>query len=122
MIILDGKKLSGEINQQLKDEIKGDIDVPGLAVILIGSRRDSIKYIEAKRKVCNEIGIRFILFHLLETCEENMVIHNIVFPLVIWDNTKIINSPNTISRWPNNSSIIGWHYTHKIDNKRQEYK
>ena len=67
MMILDGKKLSGEINQQLKDEIKGDIDVPGLAVILIGSRRDSIKYIEAKRKVCNEIGIRFILFHLLET-------------------------------------------------------
>ena len=62
MILLDGKKLSGEINEKLKDEIEGDIDVPGLAVILIGSRRDSVKYIEAKRKVCREIGIRFRLF------------------------------------------------------------
>ena len=50
MILLDGKKLSGEINEKLKDEIEGDIDVPGLAVILIGSRRDSVKYIEAKNK------------------------------------------------------------------------
>jgi len=77
MILLDGKKLSGEITERLKDEIQGDIDVPGLAVILIGTRRDSIKYIEAKRKVCREIGIRFRLFHLLENCEQNMIIRNI---------------------------------------------
>ena len=62
MVILDGKKLSGEITERLKDEIQGDIDVPGLAVILVGSRRDSIKYIEAKRKVCREIGISFVFF------------------------------------------------------------
>ena len=50
MILLDGKKISREINERLKDEIAGDINSPGLAVILVGSRRDSIKYIEAKRK------------------------------------------------------------------------
>ena len=55
MILLDGKKLSGEITEKLKDEIRGDIDVPGLAVILIGSRRDSIKYIEAKRKYVEKL-------------------------------------------------------------------
>ena len=77
MILLDGKKISREINERLKDEIAGDINSPGLAVILVGSRRDSIKYIEAKRKVCRELGIRFRLYHLLEECEQNMIIKSI---------------------------------------------
>jgi len=77
MILLDGKKLSGVFTDRLKADIHCDIELPGLAVILVGSRRDSIKYIEAKRKVCREIGIRFRLFHFLENCEQNMIIRNI---------------------------------------------
>ena len=64
MIILDGKKLSGEINQQLKDEIKGDIDVPGLAVIQVGNVAASSVYVKAKTKSALEVGIEVFDHHL----------------------------------------------------------
>jgi len=77
MILLDGKKVANEINERLKDEIKGEINVPGLAVILIGNRRDSIKYIEEIKKVSREIGMRFLFFNKSETLEQNTIIQNI---------------------------------------------
>jgi len=32
--------------------------VPGLAVVLVGERRDSATYVRMKKKACTEIGIR----------------------------------------------------------------
>ncbi len=37
---------------------------PGLAVILVGNRRDSIAYIRMKRKACLNVGIDFMEFQL----------------------------------------------------------
>jgi len=31
--------------------------VPGLAVILVGERRDSATYVRSKKKACAEVGI-----------------------------------------------------------------
>lgn len=77
MIILDGKKLAKETTDKLKSEIANESRIPGLAIIMVGNRKDSLKYIEKKREVCRELGIRFRLFYLLENCEQNLIIRNI---------------------------------------------
>ena len=76
MIILDGKNLAKETTDKLKSEIANESRIPGLAIIMIGNRKDSLKYVEKKREVCRELGIRFRLFHLLENCEQNLIIRN----------------------------------------------
>ena len=55
MILLDGKKLSGEINEKLKDEIEGDIDVPGLAVILIDLGEIALNILKLKEKYVEKL-------------------------------------------------------------------
>jgi methylenetetrahydrofolate dehydrogenase (NADP+) / methenyltetrahydrofolate cyclohydrolase len=56
-MILDGSLLSSEIKNKVKDEIKlNDYNV-GLGIILVGSRSDSLIYVNMKKRVCNNVGI-----------------------------------------------------------------
>lgn len=58
---IDGTAISAIIRDELKasvDEMKESLSVtPGLAVILIGDRRDSASYVKSKKRACAEIGI-----------------------------------------------------------------
>ena len=77
MILLDGKSLSSEINKELKNRMNRLIREgirPGLGIIIIGNNRESLKYIDSKKKVCNELGIYFELIHLKENEEEKNII------------------------------------------------
>ena len=74
MILLDGKKISSEIIQRLKIRLNEETYKPGLGIILVGKRKDSLKYVESKKKVCSEIGIQFHLIHLEENCEEEHIL------------------------------------------------
>ncbi|CAM6032031.1 unnamed protein product, partial [Sphagnum compactum] len=53
--------IASQIRIELKaavDEMKSSINaVPGLAVILVGDRRDSASYVKSKKKACAECGI-----------------------------------------------------------------
>lgn len=51
----------------MADSIK---KVPGLAVIMIGDRRDSQTYVRNKIKACQETGIKSVLTELPNTCSE----------------------------------------------------
>ncbi|KAK8937919.1 hypothetical protein KSP40_PGU006671 [Platanthera guangdongensis] len=51
--------------------------VPGLAVILVGSRKDSQTYVRNKRKACEEVGIASFEASLPEDCTEEEVIKHI---------------------------------------------
>ena len=59
--IIDGKTIASTI----RAEIKGEVDalrakhgkVPGLAVVIVGDRKDSQTYVRMKRKACEEAGI-----------------------------------------------------------------
>jgi len=67
-IKLDGKQLSLEIQQRLKDDIdlgikKGDRP-PSLAVIRVGDDPASGVYVKNKEKACERVGIKSLLFHL----------------------------------------------------------
>ncbi|KAF8405065.1 hypothetical protein HHK36_009962 [Tetracentron sinense] len=59
--VIDGKSVA----KQIRDEITGEISrmkdaigiIPGLAVILIGDRKDSATYVRNKKKACEAVGI-----------------------------------------------------------------
>jgi 5,10-methylene-tetrahydrofolate dehydrogenase/methenyl tetrahydrofolate cyclohydrolase len=59
--LIDGNAIAATIRTELKvsaDECKATLGVtPGLAVVLVGERRDSATYVRMKKKACAEIGI-----------------------------------------------------------------
>ncbi len=58
--IIDGKKIAGEIREELKGavaEIVAQGTTPGLAVILVGEDPASQSYVSAKEKACAACGI-----------------------------------------------------------------
>ncbi len=67
---LDGKRLSLEIEEKLKKDIKSNINstkrAPGLAVIRIGEDPASGVYVRNKEKACSRVGIKSFLHHLNE--------------------------------------------------------
>lgn len=48
--------------------------VPGLAVILVGGRRDSAAYVKSKKKACAEIGITSVGIDYPETVSQEELI------------------------------------------------
>lgn len=58
--LIDGKVLSGQIRDECKNEteqLKASHNVtPGLAVVLVGSRKDSQSYVRNKKKMAAEVG------------------------------------------------------------------
>ena len=81
MIILDGKKTSNDI----KDEIAKEVDVlllnggkkPHLAAILVGDNGASETYVSAKVKACNRVGFNSTLIRLPENVSEKQLIEEI---------------------------------------------
>lgn len=78
MTIIDGKEISNNIREELKQEIKTYMIKPCLAVIQIGNDPASEIYVKAKEKACNETGIYFKHIKFEETAKEIEVINKIV--------------------------------------------
>ncbi|TFG82208.1 MAG: bifunctional methylenetetrahydrofolate dehydrogenase/methenyltetrahydrofolate cyclohydrolase FolD [Spirochaetales bacterium] len=60
-IVIDGKKLAGDIRGQLAERVKAlaaSGTVPGLAVILVGEDPASVSYVTAKERACDEAGMK----------------------------------------------------------------
>jgi 5,10-methylene-tetrahydrofolate dehydrogenase/methenyl tetrahydrofolate cyclohydrolase len=59
--LIDGNAIAATIREELKikvENVKATLGVtPGLAVVLVGERRDSATYVRAKKRGCAEIGI-----------------------------------------------------------------
>ncbi|XP_003566549.2 bifunctional protein FolD 2 [Brachypodium distachyon] len=62
--IIDGKAIAAEIRRDIAAEVAALSSahniVPGLAVVIVGSRKDSQTYVSMKRKACAEAGIRSV--------------------------------------------------------------
>jgi len=75
MQIIDGKKISAEIKNELKVQIeelkKQGKNVPGLAAILVGDNPASHIYVTSKSKSCQEIGMRSIVETLSSDISQN---------------------------------------------------
>jgi methylenetetrahydrofolate dehydrogenase (NADP+)/methenyltetrahydrofolate cyclohydrolase len=79
--ILDGRKISAEIREELKNETKRLKEkkgiVPGLAGVLVGEDPGSVTYVGLKSKACEEIGIKEMMCRLPDTVTEEELLRNI---------------------------------------------
>ena len=81
MILIDGKKISAELREELKREV-ADLKikhnkVPGLTVILIGDMAPSQIYVRNKEKSANEVGLKSEVIRYPDTVEEKIVLEKI---------------------------------------------
>ncbi len=80
-LILDGKKLSREVEEQLKATIDKNLGLvgrpPGLAVIRVGEDPASAVYVSNKEKACKRTGILTFGEHLEKNISEDALIKKI---------------------------------------------
>ncbi|MCK5440541.1 MAG: bifunctional methylenetetrahydrofolate dehydrogenase/methenyltetrahydrofolate cyclohydrolase FolD [Maribacter sp.] len=80
MQILDGKKISNQIKEEIAVEVaemkeRGE-KVPHLAAVLVGNDGASLTYVGSKVRSCKKIGFESTLVHLPEeTTEEELLAH-----------------------------------------------
>uniref|UniRef100_A0A0D9XCJ1 Methenyltetrahydrofolate cyclohydrolase n=1 Tax=Leersia perrieri TaxID=77586 RepID=A0A0D9XCJ1_9ORYZ len=79
--IIDGKSVAEDIRFQIAEEVRQMKNavghVPGLAVVLVGDRRDSQSYVRYKIKGCEEVGIKSLLAELPGNCTEDEVVDSV---------------------------------------------
>ena len=77
--VIDGKSVA----KQIRDEITAEVSrmresigvIPGLAVILVGDRKDSATYVRNKKKACESVGINSLEANLPEDSTEEEVLN-----------------------------------------------
>jgi len=81
MILLDGKKVSEQILEEVRVEVERlkseNKKIPHLAVILVGNNPASETYVGSKIKTCERIGFKSTLIHLPDTIEESALLKKI---------------------------------------------
>ena len=106
MVIMDGKKVSNIIKEEIKQDILDNNLTPSLTVIQVGDNPSSNVYIKNKEKACEKVGIKFNLLKYLNTTEEDLMevinklnedknVNGIIVQLPLPDNfntNKILNS------------------------------
>jgi Tetrahydrofolate dehydrogenase/cyclohydrolase, catalytic domain./Tetrahydrofolate dehydrogenase/cyclohydrolase, NAD(P)-binding domain. len=75
--IIDGKKISGDIKNELKEKVaklkEKNIEVT-LCVIQVGNDPASAVYVKNKKKACEEIGIKSVSYELPESTSQEELI------------------------------------------------
>ena len=81
MKILDGKKVSEDIKNEIKilvDQLKlKNKRPPHLAAILVGSDGASLTYVSSKVKACNQVGFKSSLFRFDDKISEKELLNHI---------------------------------------------
>ena len=81
MILIDGKKQSAELREELKQEVEGlkqkHNKVPGLTVILIGDLAPSQIYVRNKEKSAKQVGLKSEVIKYPDTVDEKTVLDKI---------------------------------------------
>jgi len=74
---IDGKTIASQIRAELKEKVSTLPSAPGLAVILVGSRRDSQTYVRMKKKACEEVGIASFGYEYPDTATEDEILQRV---------------------------------------------
>ncbi|PHR88355.1 MAG: bifunctional 5,10-methylene-tetrahydrofolate dehydrogenase/5,10-methylene-tetrahydrofolate cyclohydrolase [Leeuwenhoekiella sp.] len=81
MTILDGKKTSNDIKNEIAEEVKAMKErgekVPHLAAVLVGNDGASLTYVGSKVKACERIGFESTLIRLPEEATEEELLDQI---------------------------------------------
>jgi len=76
-IIIDGNATAKRVREQLRQEVdvlktkNPSLSAPTLAVVLVGSRKDSQTYVKMKTKACSEVGILTEQYDLEESTTQD---------------------------------------------------
>lgn len=70
-MILSGKAIADEIQEEIRHVVTTLPSPPGLAVILIGNNPSSLAYVTMKRKACAAVGIDAFFHHLDESTSQS---------------------------------------------------
>ncbi|EEF30510.1 bifunctional protein FolD 2 [Ricinus communis] len=120
--IIDGKAIAQTIRSEIADEVRQLSEkygkVPGLAVVIVGNRKDSQSYVSMKRKACAEVGIKSFDINLPEQVSEaeliskvhelnaNTDVHGILVQLPL---PKHINEEKVLSEISIEKDVDGFH-------------
>lgn len=116
--LLDGRKVSNEIKDDLRRGIKKLHRKPRMAVILIGDDPSSHNYVNAKLKICKEIGVEYSLltfpsnisekdlYSELDSLNNDSKVDGYIVQLPLPDH---INKGSVISRIDPRKDIDGFH-------------
>ena len=81
MIILDGKKTSNDIKEEIAVQVQSIVsskgNVPHLSAILVGNDGASETYIAAKVKACQKVGFKSTLIRLDESVSEEELLDEV---------------------------------------------
>ena len=81
MKIIDGKKVSNEVLDEIKlavqNRIKLNLKVPHLAAVLVGNDGPSQTYVNSKIRACERVGFKSSLFQFDKSISENELISEI---------------------------------------------
>ncbi|NOQ91530.1 MAG: bifunctional methylenetetrahydrofolate dehydrogenase/methenyltetrahydrofolate cyclohydrolase FolD [Flavobacteriaceae bacterium] len=81
MIILDGKKTSNDLKDEIAESVKArkskGLKMPHLAAILVGTDGASMTYVNSKVKACKKVGFNSTLIDLPEDTTEEQLLHEI---------------------------------------------
>ncbi|MBN1682904.1 bifunctional 5,10-methylenetetrahydrofolate dehydrogenase/5,10-methenyltetrahydrofolate cyclohydrolase [Candidatus Bathyarchaeota archaeon] len=74
VIILDGREVSSKIIEEIKQDVTNlENKIPNLHLILIGTDKNSLRYVNMKIKRAEEVGISTTLHHYDKTTTEEVV-------------------------------------------------
>ncbi|XP_056170912.1 bifunctional protein FolD 2 isoform X1 [Syzygium oleosum] len=120
--IIDGKAIAQTIRSEIASEVSHLSQkygkVPGLAVVIVGTRKDSQSYVSMKRKACAEVGITSFDVDLPEQVSEaelidkvyelnaNPDVHGILVQLPL---PKHINEEKVLSAISIEKDVDGFH-------------
>ncbi|KAA8543114.1 hypothetical protein F0562_021391 [Nyssa sinensis] len=120
--IIDGKAIAQTIRSEIASEVchlsQKYGKVPGLAVVIVGHRKDSQSYVSMKRKACAEVGIKSFDTDLPEEVPEselikkvhelnaNTDVHGILVQLPL---PKHINEEKVLSEISIEKDVDGFH-------------
>jgi methylenetetrahydrofolate dehydrogenase (NADP+)/methenyltetrahydrofolate cyclohydrolase len=81
MILLDGKKTSRDIQEEIAVEVSKLMDIggrrPHLAAILVGANGASETYVNAKVLACKRVGFKSTIFHFDDNISESELLSQI---------------------------------------------
>ena len=81
MILLDGKKVSNEIKDEIAVEVQKMKDrgekVPHLAAVIVGSDGASLTYVNSKVRSCERVGFESTLVQMPSTTSEVELLNKI---------------------------------------------
>jgi len=121
--IINGKAIADEVQAEIKSQVdkfssEHNNSVPGLAVVLVGDRKDSLSYVKRKQQSAQLLGYHFVLSNHPETISEEDLhsiiegfnkdpkIHGIIVQLPL---PKHINEKQTLKKVSIDKDVDGFH-------------